>query len=206
MTEKTIYKNELQKSAVLAAQKASQALQRLIAPDTRLIVADVEVFEKPQELDAQKLAERCIKYYKQNKVIVSSAIKIYQDDGAKRDGGVMMMFIDQGDIDRLSTLILQRLSTDEERMRLGMQESAITEALNIIGNAYIEVVSGYYQTTIMSMVPAIIDSMVFDDFIGEMVSRATNKTFVIFNTDLLITKSVIEIPFLLAVTLWEEEK
>jgi chemotaxis protein CheY-P-specific phosphatase CheC len=206
MSDQTIYKNELQKAAVEAAQKASEALQQLIAPDTRLIVADVEVFEKPQELDAQKLAERCIEYYKQGKVIVSATIKIYQDDGVKIDGGLMMMFIDQSDIDRLGALILQRLATDEERIQLGMQESAIIEALNIIGNAYIEVVSEYYKTTIMSMVPKIIDSMAFDGFIGNMVSGSDKKTYVIFNTSLLITKNVIEIPFLLAVSLWKKEE
>jgi chemotaxis protein CheY-P-specific phosphatase CheC len=206
MAEQTIYKNDLQKAAVVAAQKASQALQQLIAPGTRLIVDGVEVFEKPEELDAQKLAERCIEYYKQGKAIVSATIKIYQDDGAKRDGGIMMMFIDRDDIDRLGALILQRLTTDEERMQSGMQESAITEALNIIGNAYIEVVSQYYKTTIMSMVPQIIDSMAFDGFIGEMISGSDKKTYVIFNTNLLITKSIIEIPFLLAVTLWQGEK
>jgi hypothetical protein len=206
MKEQTIYKSKLQKSAVLAAQKASQALQRLIAPGTRLIVADVEVFEKPQEVDAQKLAERCIQYYKQGKAIVSAPIKIYQDNGIKKDGGIMMMFIDQADIAQLASLILQRLDTDEDRMRVGMKESAITEALNIIGNAYIEVVSEHYQTTIMSMVPTIVDAMAFDGFIGNMIVSANKKTYIIFNTNLLITKSVIQVPFLLAVTLWKNEK
>jgi hypothetical protein len=201
--EETIYKNDLQKAAVEAAQKASQALQRLIAPESRLIVDDVEVFEKPEELDARKLAKRCIEYYKDDKTIVTAPIKIYEDDGGKRDGGVMMMFIDKKDMEKLSSLIIERLFTEEAKMQSGMRESAITEALNIIGNAYIEVVSEYYKVTIMSMVVTIIDTMSFDEFIGNMISDRDKKTYVIFNTNLVITRNVIQIPFLLAVSLWK---
>jgi chemotaxis protein CheY-P-specific phosphatase CheC len=197
------YKNELHKAAVLAAQKASEALEHLIAPKTRLIVSDVEVLEKPEEVDAQKLAERCITYYKEDKTIIASKIKIYEDDGRKKDAGLMMMFMEESDIDALSTLILKRVKTDELRTQYGMRESAITEALNIIGNAYIESVAHYYKKTIMSMVPTIIDAMEFDKFIGEILAASSRKTYVIFDTDLLVTRSAIKIPFLLAVALWE---
>jgi chemotaxis protein CheY-P-specific phosphatase CheC len=202
--EQTIYKNDLQKASVLAAQKASKALQQLIAPETRLIVSDVEVFEKPQEMDATKLAEKCVQYYKQGNAIVFAPVKIYEDDGVKRDAGSILMFIDQENMTALGNLILQRLAKYEDRVKPGMLESAITEALNIIGNAYIEIVSEFYKTTIMSMVPEIIDTMTFDGFIGEMISVSNDKTYVVFDTTLFVTKSVIKIPFLLAVSLLKD--
>jgi chemotaxis protein CheY-P-specific phosphatase CheC len=204
MSDQTIFKNELQKAAVLAAQKASKALQYLIVPDTRLIVSDVEVLDNLEELSAKKLAERCIAYYKEGKIIIASPIKIYKDNGVKEDGGVMLMFIDQGDIDKLGALILEKITNDEERMKSGMLESAVTEALNIIGNAYIEIVSKYYKTTIMSMVPEIIDPMTFDGFVGGMLAKSNKKTYVIFNTTLMVTKNTIELPFMLAITLWKD--
>jgi chemotaxis protein CheY-P-specific phosphatase CheC len=198
----TIYKNELHKAAVMAAQKATEALEHLIAPETRLIVSDVEVLDKPQEVDAQKLAERCIEYYKEEKIIIASKIKIYKDSGEKKEGGIMMMFMDKNDFGSLSSMILKRLDSDEDRLQMGMRESAVTEALNIIGNAYIEVVSNHYKKTIMSMVPNLINSRKFDNFIGEILSTSEKKTYVIFDTDLLVTRSTIKIPFLLAVALW----
>jgi chemotaxis protein CheY-P-specific phosphatase CheC len=203
MGEQTMYKNELHKAAVVAAQEASKALELLISPETKLLVSDVEVFEKPEEIDAQKLAERSIAYYKEGKKIIAAKIKIYEDNGVKEDGGVMMMFMDDRDISLLSDLILKRLKTDEERFKVGMKESSLTEALNIIGNAYIEVVSNYYNKTIMSMVPSMIDTMTFDDFIGEILSASQKKTYVVFDTDLLLTRNTVKIPFILAVALWK---
>jgi chemotaxis protein CheY-P-specific phosphatase CheC len=199
----SIYSNELNKAATKAAQKASLALQQLLEPETRLLVSDVEIFEKPAELNAKSLAERCIKFYQEGKIIVASDVKIYEDNDIKRPAGVMMMFIDQSDIDSLSDIIMKRLTSDEQRMARGMRESAVTEALNIIGNAYIEVVSHHFKKTIMSMVPKIISSLVFDDFIGQILATSQSKTYVFFNTELIVTKNTIRIPFVLAVALWK---
>jgi chemotaxis protein CheY-P-specific phosphatase CheC len=204
MEDRTKDASALQEAARLASKRASESLQELIAPEATLTIREVEILEKPEQVDAQQLAKRCIEYYQQDKVIVSSLIKIYSGE-EKTDGGVVLMFLDQSDVDSLGSLILRKLRDDEDRMRYGMQESAITEALNIIGNAYIEVVGEFYNTTIMSMVPQIVDAMTFDDFIGQIISGSTKKAYIIFNTHLLVTDHSIEIPFLLAVSLWEKE-
>jgi chemotaxis protein CheY-P-specific phosphatase CheC len=196
--QQTTYKSGMYKAAAQAAKKATQALQKLISSETQLIVADLESMEKPESADAQRLAETCIELYKQNKIIVSTKIKIYKDDGSKNDCGEMLMFIERDDMNKLGSLILAKLASDKERFSAGIKESAITEALNVIGNAYIEVIAKYYKSTLMSMVPKIITDMDFDDFVGNMASESKDKVYVIFNTHLIITKNVIKIPFILA--------
>jgi chemotaxis protein CheY-P-specific phosphatase CheC len=192
---------DLHMAAVKAAQSASIALQKLISPETRLVVAEVEALQNPHELDAQKLAERCIEYYKQDKITVSTSVKLYNNDGSKEESGVMLMFIDQKDYHTLGMMILSKLKNDEQRFSANVEESAITEILNIIGNAYISVLAEYYQLTLMSMVPKIVDASTFDNFIGSIVSDTRNKTYVLFDTNLMITENIIRLPFLLAVAL-----
>jgi chemotaxis protein CheY-P-specific phosphatase CheC len=204
--KKIIYKNDLHKAAAVAAERATNALKKLISPKTRLIVADIEALEKPLELDAQKLAKRCIEYYRQDKITISADVKFYSDDGSKNDGGIMLMFIDKGDYHAMGRLILSRIANDEERFSAGMEDSAVTEALNIIGNAYINVIADHYQITLMSMVPKVVTDISFDSFVGDIVSGASEKTYVLFDTNLIITESVIRIPFLLAVALPEQLK
>jgi hypothetical protein len=199
--EQTIYKSDMHKAAAEAAKKATGALQKLISKEMRLIVVDVESFEGPEETDAQQLAERCVEYYKKGKIIILAPIKIYEDNGDKRDSGSMLMFIEKKDMHELGTLIVSNLIGAEEKFKAGMNESAVTEALNIIGNAYIDVISKVYDATIMSMVPAVVNAMDFDGFIGDMVTQPKGRVYVVFDTELLITKKVIKIPFLLAVSL-----
>jgi hypothetical protein len=197
----TIYKNDVHKAASEAAKKATEALQKLISTDTRLIVANVESFEGPEEIDAKHLAERCVEYYKKGKIIILAPIKIYEDDGDKRDAGSMLMFIEGKDMHELGNLIISNLRRVEEKFRASMNESAVTEALNIIGNAYIEVISKVYDSTIMSMVPTIVDAFDFDSFIGDMITNPKERVYVVFDTELLITRKIVRIPFLLAVSL-----
>jgi chemotaxis protein CheY-P-specific phosphatase CheC len=199
--ENTIYKSDMHKAAVEAAKKATEALQKLIASDMRLIVVDVEKFEKPEETDAQHLAERCLEYYKKGKVIVLAPVKIYCDNGDKKDSGAMLMFIEKEDMLALGGLILSKLNKEERTFSAHMSESAVTEALNIIGNAYINVVAKAYDSTIMSMVPEIVNAMNFDGFISNMIAKPKDRIYIVFDTELLITKKVLKIPFLLAVSL-----
>jgi hypothetical protein len=198
--EETIYKSDIHKAAADAARKATGALQKLISPDMRLIVVDVEKFEEPEETDAEHLAERCVGYYKKGKIIILAPIKIYEDNGIKKDAGAMLMFIEKEDMHELGNLILSNVAREEEAFSASMNESAVTEALNIIGNAYINVIAKVYESTIMSMVPEIVNAMKFDTFIGDMVTKPKDKTYIMFDTELLITKRVVRIPFLLAVS------
>jgi chemotaxis protein CheY-P-specific phosphatase CheC len=203
MDDQTVYKTELHKAAAVAAEKATKALQKLVSTTARLIVADVETLEKPKEVDVQNLAERCIEYYKQDKVTISSQIKIYEENGDKKESGVMLMFLDKTDYHALGRLIAKTLKKEEERFAPGIEESAVTEALNIIGNAYIEVLANHFHMTLMAMVPEIVNTMKFDNFIGSIASESEDKLYMIFDTNLVITENIIRIPFLLAVAVQE---
>jgi chemotaxis protein CheY-P-specific phosphatase CheC len=203
--EETIYQDDFYKAAALAAKKATDSLQQLISSDTRVIMTNVERFEKPEETDARQLAKRCIEYYKANKVIASADIKIYEENDVERYAGLMLMFIVQEDYHKLGRLIVENLRNEEDQFRSGMKESAITETLNIIGNAYINVISQAYKKTIMSMVPSIVSAIKFDEFISSIISNSKDKLYIMFDTELMITKHVIKMPFLLAVALQSPE-
>jgi chemotaxis protein CheY-P-specific phosphatase CheC len=195
----TVYQNEFFKVAAEAAKKATTALQKIISSKTRVILTNFEQIENPEETDAKHLAERCVDYYKKGDIITSAKIKIYKDDNSSIDAGIMLMFITQRDFQLLGKLLLENKIGEEQQYAGGMKESAVTEMLNIIGNAYINVVAKVYKTTIMSMVPEIIDTMKFDNFVSDLVSGSQNKLYVIFDTELMITTHVIKMPFLLAV-------
>jgi ABC-type nitrate/sulfonate/bicarbonate transport system substrate-binding protein len=199
--EETIYKDDLHKTAELAAKKATLALQKLISPDARFIVAGIEKFDEPEETDAKKLVERCIKYYKDGKAIILAPIKIYNDDGSKKDSGAILMFMDKEDMNKLGALILSNMTTDDKKFSASMHESVITEALNIIGNAYIDVIAKVYKLTIMSMVPEVVNALKFDDFVGKMARKSKEMMYVVFDTELMVTRHVVRIPLLLAVSL-----
>jgi chemotaxis protein CheY-P-specific phosphatase CheC len=199
--------NDINDLVSKASQKASEALQKLISSDTQLILTSVEKIEKPQETDATKLAERCIDYYKKNKVIVFAPIVIYSDQNKHQNGGSMLMFLNAVDSDKMSRIILDnRLKDSDDRYLSGMKESSITEVMNIIGNAYVNVISEYYKITILPMVPRIVNALNFDQFIGDIISNSNEKAYVLFNTELLITKQVIRMPFIIAVALKDSVK
>jgi chemotaxis protein CheY-P-specific phosphatase CheC len=192
-------KSEIYKAAKFAAKKATSALQKLIDPYTKLVLADIETMEMPEESSAKELAEKCMEYYQSGNVIISSKIKQYKDSGSKIKAGEMLMFLSEPDMKDLGGLIIKNLSDDEERMNPDVELSAILEMLNIIGNAYISVLAKSYNVTLISMVPEKIDTMKFDSFIGKILNKSNEKVYVVFNTELVVTRHVIKIPFLLAV-------
>jgi chemotaxis protein CheY-P-specific phosphatase CheC len=196
-------KDLLMKAAAVAASQATEALQKLLSKETQLMVANVEAFEKPQETDAGSIAERCVSYYKSGKTVVSAAIKTYKSDGEKLDSGVMLMFVDKPDAENLCRIMLSKLEQTLQEPPENLEDSTLTEALNVIGNAYINVVAEHYDKTLMSMVPHITNSINFDAFIGDLLRESDQKTYILFDTQLRVTSQVIQIPLLLAVAINE---
>jgi hypothetical protein len=192
------YQSDLYKEAVVAAKHATQALQKLISTDARVILVDLEQFETPRQVEAKKLVQRCMRYFEEGKLIISSSLKVYLAHNAKKPAGELLMFLDPHDKESLETLLLSRLENTDP-LDPGLEESALTETLNVIGNAYINVVAQQYNLTLMSMVPQIITDATFDQFINEMISGSQNKLYMVFDTQLIVTRGTINIPFLLAV-------
>jgi hypothetical protein len=192
-----IFKSDIHVAAAAAARNATKSLQKLVNADARVILANFEQFENPMQADAKELSERCSNYFSDEKIILSAALKVYHDNDIKESAGEMMMFLDQPDKEKFEYMLLSQLDKKESSIP-GMAESSLTEALNVIGNAYIKVVAKYYNITLVSMVPKLVGAAYVDNFITELISGTEGKVVVVFDTELIITRGSIHIPFLLS--------